>query len=174
MMRPTDQENGPARSMEPDRVGFGPVPTLAFPKSGGSIRGLGEKFSINPVTGTATLIVPVATSPGRAGFGPQLSLSYDSGAGNGPFGFGWSLTSPSITRKTDKGLPHYLDAQESDVFILSGAEDLVPVLGEGGEPVHWRRTTHDATFEVQAYRPRVDSPFSQIESWTGARLPATT
>ncbi len=34
---------------------------------------------------------------------------------------------PSITRKTDKGLPRYLDAEESDVFILSGAEDLVPV-----------------------------------------------
>ena len=35
---------------------------------------------------------------------------------------------PSITRKTDKGLPRYEDAEESDVFILSGAEDLVPVL----------------------------------------------
>jgi len=33
---------------------------------------------------------------------------------------------PSITRKTDKGLPRYDDAQESDTFILSGAEDLVP------------------------------------------------
>ena len=33
----------------------------------------------------------------------------------------------SITRKTDKGLPGYEDADESDVFILSGAEDLVPV-----------------------------------------------
>ena len=82
--------------------------------------------------------VPIATSPGRSGFGPQLSLSYDSGAGNGPFGFGWSLSLPSITRKTDKGLPQYRDAEESDVFILSGAEDLVPVFGrtltEAGSP----------------------------------------
>ena len=39
---------------------------------------------------------------------------------------------PSITRKTDKGLPKYQDADESDVFILSGAEDLVPVLVEIG------------------------------------------
>jgi hypothetical protein len=30
--------------------------------------------------------------PGRSGFGPQLSLSYDSGAGNGTFGFGWNLS----------------------------------------------------------------------------------
>jgi hypothetical protein len=33
---------------------------------------------------------------------------------------------PSITRRTDKGLPKYLDAEESDIFIVSGAEDLVP------------------------------------------------
>ena len=47
---------------------------------------MGEKFSANPVTGTGSLSVPIYTSPGRSGFGPRLSLSYDSGAGNGPFG----------------------------------------------------------------------------------------
>ena len=31
------------------------------------------------------------------------------------------------SRKTEKGLPQYLDADDSDVFILFGAEDLVPV-----------------------------------------------
>jgi len=67
--------------------------------------------------------LPVATSPGRAGFGPQFSLSYDSGAGNGPFGFGWSLSLPSITRKTDKGLPRYCDLEESDVFLLGQWND---------------------------------------------------
>jgi hypothetical protein len=35
---------------------------------------------------------------------------------------------PRITRKTDKGLPRYRDAEESDTSILSGAEDLVPAL----------------------------------------------
>src|SRR5712691_5507509 len=103
------------------------APTISLPKGGGAIRGMGEKFAANPVTGTSSMSVPLAVSPGRAGFGPQLSLSYDSGSGNGPFGFGWSLSLPSITRKTDKGLPQYLDAEESDIFILSGAEDLVPV-----------------------------------------------
>jgi Salmonella virulence plasmid 65kDa B protein len=61
----------------------------------------------------------------------QLSVSYDSGAGNGIFGLGWNLALPSITRKTDKGLPRYWDSQDFDVFILSGAEDLVPVLKDG-------------------------------------------
>ena len=103
------------------------LPSISLPKGGGAIRGIGEKFRANPVTGTASMTVPIYTNPGRSGFAPQLGLSYDSGAGNGPFGLGWSLSAPSITRKTDKGLPQYFDAQESDVYILSGAEDLVPV-----------------------------------------------
>src|SRR5256884_3020785 len=120
-----ETSTGDQRTTSDQRVA---VPTLTLPKGGGAIRGIGEKFAANPATGTGSLSVPIATSPGRSGFGPQLSLSYDSGAGNGPFGFGWSLSLPAITRKTDKGLPQYLDSEESDVFILSGAEDLVPVL----------------------------------------------
>src|SRR5262245_10729171 len=104
------------------------APTISLPKGGGASRGIGEKFAANPVTGTGSMSVPLAVSPGRSGFGPQLALSYDSGAGNGPFGFGWSLALPAITRKTDKGLPRYRDAEESDVYLLSGAEDLVPFL----------------------------------------------
>src|SRR2546429_4028737 len=91
------------------------APSISLPKGGGAIRGIGEKFAANPVTGTGSMTLPIATSPGRSGFGPQLSLSYDSGSGNGPFGFGWSLMLPAITRKTDRGLPHYDDAEESDV-----------------------------------------------------------
>lgn len=52
---------------------------------------MGEKFAANPVTGTGSMSVPIITSPERSGFGPELSLSYDSGAGISPFGFGWKL-----------------------------------------------------------------------------------
>jgi len=93
------------------------APAIPLPKGGGAIRGIGEKFAANPVTGTGSLSVPIATSPGRFDFGPQLALSYNSGAGNGPFGFGWNLSLPAITRKTDKGLPQYREGHESDVFI---------------------------------------------------------
>ncbi|MCH9687287.1 MAG: hypothetical protein K0V04_37985 [Deltaproteobacteria bacterium] len=81
-------------------------------------------------TGTGSLTIPVNTSPGRGGFGPQISLRYDSGAGNGPFGLGMSLSPPSISRRTDRGLPWYGDRDDSDDFQLTGAEDLVPVLVE--------------------------------------------
>ena len=119
----------------PEDSASNPLPGLSLPKGGGAIRGIGEKFTANPVTGTGSQTIPIATSPGRAGFGPQIALSYDSGSGNGPFGLGWSLNLPQITRKTDKGLPRYRDGQDSDVFILSGAEDLVPVLAAGWSPI---------------------------------------
>ena len=80
---------GSKNGVSPTREGIKP-PSISLPKGGGAIRGIGEKFAANPVTGTGSMTVPIATSPGRSGFGPQLSLSYDSGAGNGPFGFGWS------------------------------------------------------------------------------------
>jgi RHS repeat-associated protein len=125
---------------------------------------MGEKFSANPVTGTGSLSVPVSTSPGRSGFGPQLSLSYDSGAGNGPFGFGWNLSLPTVARKTDRGLPKYQDADESDVFILSGAEDLVPVLRPDGS--RFADTTTVPGYAIHRYRPRIEGLFARIERWT--------
>ena len=140
------------------------APSISLPKGGGAIRGIGEKFAANPVTGTGSMSVPIATSPGRSGFGPQLSLSYDSGAGNGPFGFGWSLSLPSITRKTDKGLPQYLDTVDSDVFILSGAEDLVPVLQADG--TRFRDDTTAPGFVIHRYRPRIEGLFARIERWS--------
>src|SRR6266436_6607152 len=104
------------------------APQISLPKGGGAIRGIGEKFAANAVTGTGSLTIPITLSPGRSGFGPQISLTYDSGSGNGPWGMGCSASLPSITCKTDKGVPQYRNLEESDVFILSGAEDLVPVL----------------------------------------------
>lgn len=93
------------KTQESDSSYFASPPTVSLPKGGGAIKGMGEKFAANPVKGTGSMSVPIATSPGRSGFGPQLSVSYDSGAGNGIFGLGWNLSLPSITRKTDKGLP---------------------------------------------------------------------
>jgi RHS repeat-associated protein len=139
------------------------VPAISLPKGGGAIRGIGEKFAATPVTGTGALTVPIATTPGRAGFGPRLALSYDSGAGNGPFGFGWNLSVPSISRKTDKGLPRYQDVDESDVFLLVGSEDLVPILDANGNPVVENGIPD---YAIQRYRPRLESSFARIERWT--------
>ncbi|WP_271577005.1 SpvB/TcaC N-terminal domain-containing protein [Bradyrhizobium sp. CCBAU 11361] len=138
-------------------------PTLTLPKSGGSIRGLGEKFAASSATGTGSMTVPLPLSPGRQGLSPSLQLVYDSGTGNSPFGFGWQLNLPSITRKTDKGLPRYDDVSESDVFILSNTEDLVPI--EDDIP------SQDTRWIIRRYRPRVERLFARIERWTNSHDP---
>jgi hypothetical protein len=148
---------------------YQPPAAVELPKGGGAIRGMGEKFSVNPVTGTGSLSLPIATTPGRSGFSPQLALSYDSGAGNGVFGLGWNLSVPSVSRKTDKGLPQYFDGEDSDVFILSGAEDLVPVLKWDG--TNWNeetvpnKTEGAETYTIRRYRPRIEGLFARIERW---------
>ena len=140
------------------------TPSISLPKGGGAIRGIGEKFAANPVTGTGSLSIPLVTSPGRSGMGPQLALSYDSAFGNGPFGYGWSLSLPAITRKTDKGLPQYRDDEESDIYILSGAEDLVPVLRADGN--RFEDEASAPGYTIHRYRPRVEGLFARIERWT--------
>lgn len=150
-------------------------PTVSLPKGGGAIRGIGEKFSSNPVTGTGSMAVPIALSPGRGGFGPQLALSYDSGAGQSVFGLGWALALPSIVRKTDKGLPRYIDDDESDVFLLAGAEDLVPVLdSKSGQRVVQSARMAGKDYSVHLYRPRVEGLFARIERWAQVHLPVNT
>lgn len=73
------QAHGKLESREPSQQSTQPAPpSISLPKGGGAIRGMGEKFAANPVTGTGSINIPIATSPGRSGFGPQLSLSYDS------------------------------------------------------------------------------------------------
>jgi len=104
-------------------------------------------------------MVPIAASPGRMGFGPQLFLSYDSGAGLGPYGMGWSLKGCSGTAcKTDKALPRY---EDNDVFVLSGAEDLVHLTDSPPVP----RTLNGQPYQVFVYRPRVEGPQARIERW---------
>lgn len=156
----------------------GLAPAIVQPKGGGSIGGMGEKFAANPVTGTGSMSVPIATSPGRSGFGLQLSINYDSGRANGPFGFGWNLSLPAVSRKTDNGLPLYRDAEESDTFMLSGAEDLVPALIRDGNgwvrDVLPPRAVYGSKYVIHRYRPRVEGLFARIERWVNTAIPTDT
>lgn len=126
---------------------------ISNPKGGGAQSGLGEKFSPDLFTGTGNFSVPIAVPPGRNGFQPELTLGYSSGNGNGVFGMGWALGIPGVSRKTSKGIPVYSD--KADIFILSGAEDLVPV----GVT---QQTTSGVNWEQTTYRPRTEGLFARI------------
>lgn len=167
-------QTGPETAPAPDGHGF---PSVNLPKGGGAIRGIGEKFSVSPATGTATASIPLPVTSGRSGIAPTFSLSYDSGSGNGPYGFGWNLSMPSVGRKTDLGMPKYHDEKESDVYQITGSEDLVPVLErrDGGwrrrEPK--RRLLDGIEYDVYLYKPRVEGAFSRIERWVEVRNRST-
>src|SRR4030095_14525368 len=152
------------------------VPSIALPKGGGAIKSIDEKFAVNAVNGTASFSIslPVATSRGAT---PSLTLSYNSGSGNGIFGLGWNLSTGSIRRKTDKGLPQYMDASESDIYLFSGAEDLVPefkknettgsfLINSNGDYEINKKDSPDGSFTVQFYRPRLEGLFARIERWS--------
>jgi Salmonella virulence plasmid 65kDa B protein len=93
---------------------------ISTPQGGGALHGIGETFSPDLHTGN--------------------------GNGNGPFGLGWSLSIPGVSRKTSRGIPRYDD--DHDTFLFSGAEDLVPVAKRDG---------------VIGYRPRTEGLFVRIE-----------
>lgn len=124
------------------------------PQGGGAQSGLGEKFSPDLFSGTGNFSIPIAVPPGRNGFQPELTLGYSSGNGNGVFGMGWTLSIPGVMRKTSKGIPIYKD--DSDIFILSGAEDLVPIKIE--KEILPGNIGYERTF----YRPRTEGLFARI------------
>src|SRR5680860_405004 len=101
------------------------IPEISLPKGGGALKGIDEKFEVNAANGTAGFSIPLPITTGRNSFSPDLALSYNSGAGNGPFGLGWSVGYPAIQRKSDRKLPRYREGSDEDVFMFSGTEDLV-------------------------------------------------
>jgi hypothetical protein len=133
------------------------IPSINLPKGGGALRSIDEKFQANPVNGTASLTIPIPLSPSRGAFGPRHSLLYNSGSGNSEFGLGWSIDLPTIHRRTDKFLPRYFDAEDSDVFQFTGIEDMVrdlagPSFSDGNT--------------IQRYMPRIEGGFTLIEKIT--------
>ncbi|SHJ41213.1 SpvB/TcaC N-terminal domain-containing protein [Aquimarina spongiae] len=139
------------------------IPSISLPKGGGALKGIDEKFEVNPSNGTAGFSIPLPITAGRNGFSPSIGLSYNSGVGNSVFGIGWSIGTPSIKRKTDKGLPRYLDGHNEDTFVFSGVEDLVPCVEETS-PGKWQIKINKINgCIIKKYRPRIEGGFAKIE-----------
>jgi hypothetical protein len=70
-----------------------------------------------------------------------LALSYSTGNGNGLFGMGWALSLPEVARKVSR----HVDGP-GGVFVVSGAEELVPIEGPASGRIRFRSRT-DEVFE---------------------------
>lgn len=149
-------------------------PTIALPKGGGAIKGIDEQFSVDAARGTAAFSISLPFSKARNET-PAISLSYNSGFGNGVFGLGWQLGMPSIRRKTDHAIPKYMDSIDSDTFLFSEKGDLVPAFKKQADGnfeldaynnyVVDERESADQQTSIRYYKPRIEGAFSRIERW---------
>ena len=134
--------------------------SINLPKGGGAIRGIDEQFKVNAANGTASLTIPIPLSPSRNEMVPDLSLSYNSGSGNGAFGLGWALSIPSININTAKQLPVY---SSKDTYVISGAEELIPVLKKDAFE-NWEKAEKQlGSLHIAEFRPRTEGLFARIE-----------
>ncbi len=86
--------------------------------------------------GTFKYTIPIEVPEGRAGMAPNLSLVYESDAGNGPLGVGWSIRGSSEITRCDGvvasgGVRKRVEYDSTDKFCLDG-QRLVLVAGENG------------------------------------------
>ncbi|MEZ4302500.1 MAG: SpvB/TcaC N-terminal domain-containing protein, partial [Polyangiaceae bacterium] len=103
----------------------------------GSLQGV---FSVTP-TGEASFVLPLSVPQGRAGVEPHIALEYDSSAGDGLLGQGFSLTGLSAITRCPGDLPHDGEIRsvrydDGDKLCLDG-KPLV-VVGDTAESVEYR------------------------------------
>jgi len=97
---------------------------LNLPTGGGAVSGTGSSFDVDLNTGTASATLGLVLPTGRNGIKPTITLRYHSGAGDGPFGMGWTLGLLTITRKLDPA-PRRFRGEAVGAYTLVGVGDLV-------------------------------------------------
>lgn len=137
---------------------------LSLPQGGGAVRSMGETFQTDLHTGTAQATFPIELPAGRAGLQPAVALAYDSAAGDGAFGVGWTLRVPGVHRETAHGVPRYDDF---DRFVLSGAERLVEVPGGAAGTRHYRPSSEGLFARIVRHRVTADGrPADYWDVWS--------
>ncbi len=115
------------------------------------------QFGVSP-TGAANYTIPIAIQPGTAGMVPSLSINYNSQAGNGLLGVGWSLSGLSaITRcpktKLQDGIVTArapVTYTSADKYCLDG-QRLVLFAGTYGANVAEYRTEGESFSRIISY-----------------------
>lgn len=137
----------------------------SLPSGGGAITSGAFTVPTGP-DGSATLSLPLPVSQGR-GYAPSLSLNYTNQAGNSPFGMGWSVSTPAVSRRTRMGVPAW-DA--TDEFLAPDGEVLVPLLDANGAVQTSPRdtllgVTLGEQYQVTVMQPCVIRDFTRFEHW---------
>ncbi len=97
--------------------------------SGTVVGAIPANFSVGAM-GNAQYIMPIATAPGSAGLVPDISLSYDSGAGNGWLGMGWSISGISMLQTCSKTIVHDNEADLEESRLCLDGKRLFAIDGD--------------------------------------------
>ncbi len=120
---------------------------VPLPKAFGS----SGSVSISSTSGAVSDSIALEVAPGRRGIKPRLSISYNSMAGNGDLGLGWSIGLGSIQRWSGDGIPSVkaiVEQSANDRYSYS-------LGGAGGE-------LHDENGDG-VYRARIESVYRPFE-----------
>lgn len=129
------------------------------------MKSIADAFQPSSFSGTCVYPVQIPLSAAR-GFGPELSLNYESGSGNGILGIGFSMSLPKISRRTDGGIPQY---NNTDIFVSSEDGNLTPKLvsKNGGWVCDEQVKSYEGvSYNVVVYLPRKQENFALIEQWS--------
>src|SRR2546427_7311730 len=113
-------------------------------------------FRVNE-SGGASYTIPMQVPPGVAGMEPKLALTYNSQAGDGLLGMGWSLSGLSaITRCpqtfAQDGVKGGINYDSNDRFCLDG-QRLIAISGPYGANSTEYRTERESFAKIVSYDP---------------------
>src|SRR5574340_557976 len=113
--------------------------TLAYAASPMTTSG---QFAVSE-TGAATYTIPIQVPPGVAGIEPKLALTYNSQAGNGLLGVGWSLSGLSVITRCPRtlaqdGVREGINYDANDRYCLDGQRLIVISGVDGADGTEYR------------------------------------
>jgi len=122
-------------------------------------------------SGSATYTIPITVPPGLSGMQPNISLSYDSQAGNGLLGVGWNIAGLSVIHRCGAtidrdGFKGGVNLDGSDRYCLDGQRLIVVNNGANGGDLSEYRTERETFAKVISYGSQGSSGPQGWRVWT--------
>jgi RHS repeat-associated protein len=107
------------------------------PGDDGLVGSLGGTISVSDI-GSAGYTIPINVSPGTKGMQPNLSIAYNSMAGNGVMGIGWNIAGISSISRVGRTYYHNdiidgIDFDDDDQYAIDGQRMILLTGQHGGD-----------------------------------------
>lgn len=112
--------------------------------------------------GDANVQFPIAVPAGRNGVQPSLAVSYNNNGSSGIAGYGWDISTPSISVDTRFGVPTFDSQKESETYLFNG-EELLMKNNDNLYLSHREATLINRNTSTVQFYPKVEGSFSKIE-----------